>query len=313
MDWLRCGLTAALCITAFPAVAEWQASVTSYAGVRFASATDPSGTLTIRCATPDPTAPSPGQAGTPFNATLELSGTLFAPGPGGDRMTATLLPDDAGYRFAVSVFDAGRDLWPLPVAMADPALAATLSAERVVLDNGLGQAWSFSTDGLGDAVTATFRACVEGWRARGHAVPSALAGFSPSDAAPAPSAIALPPTIARRVTVVCNGPFELDAADLLSGLIDGDQVTDYVLNWNTVRCGNGLARPLCGAANCSIDLYLSSLGYRYSERDALLGIAPVLVPLSNGRMGITMSGTGGICDAGRCTRPFWWDGARLRQ
>ncbi|MEM9425679.1 MAG: hypothetical protein AAGA06_03165, partial [Pseudomonadota bacterium] len=312
MDWLRQALAAAFCVAALPAVAEWQASVTSYAGVRFAAATDPSGTLTIRCAAPDPTVASPGQAGTPYNAKFELSGSIYAPDSASDRMTATLVPDDTGYQFPVSVFDAERDLWPMPVAMSDPSLLATLQSERLVLYNGRGKAWQFSTEGLEAAVSATFRACVEGWRAKGHTIPPALAGFAPPETALARADHALPQNIARRVTVACNGPFELDPANLLTGLIDSDQATDYVLNWNDVRCSTGMARPLCGAANCSIDVYLSSLGYRYSERDALLGIAPALVPLSNGRMGITMSGTGGICDAGRCNRPFWWDGTRLR-
>lgn len=312
MDWLRRALTAALCVAALPALAEWQASVTSYAGVRFAAATDPSGMLTIRCAAPDPAAASPGQAGTPYNAKLELSGALFAPDAAGDRMTATLVPDDTGYRFPDSVFDAERNLWPLPVAMADPSLLATLQSNRMVLHNGRGKAWQFSTEGLEAAVSATFHACIEGWRAQDHTIPPALAGFAPPKTALALADHALPKTIAQRVAVACNGPFEFDPATLLTGLIDGDQATDYVLNWNDVRCTSGLARPLCGAANCSIDVFLSSLGYRYRERDALLGIAPALVPLSNGRMGITMSGTGGICGGGRCNRPFWWDGTRLR-
>ncbi len=316
MVWLRIAAMAAACLTASAAAAEWQATVNAYGGVRFAAATDPGGTLTIRCAAPDPEAPAQAQAGTPFGAVIEISGELFNPGAGGDRMTATLFPDTPGYRFPVSVYDAQRDVWPLPIAMNDPSMLAALTAETLILDNGRGQAWSYSTDGLNAALSATFRACVAGWQSRGHMVPAGLTAFATSSTGQAkalPQTGVLPSPIAARITQVCNGPYQLDPSELLTGLIDSDTAPDYVLNWNTVRCTAGLARPLCGAANCSIDTYLSSRFYRHSERDSLLGIAPTLVPLSNGRMGIKISGTASVCSTGFCDRPFWWDGTRLRQ
>lgn len=277
-----------------------------WGGVAFAGwsgtpgvAEDPGQTLSLRCET--------GTA--PFLATLSIAGRLVPP-TDSDRKTFTLYLDQQGYQFAPAFFDPQDDSWLMPVGMSDPFTLALFETERLIVDAGGGQAWSFSTEGLKAALFDAFGACITAWRDNGHAIPPALAAFAPGNA---PATSALPATLAARVARGCGGGYAMDNSEVLSGLIDADEQPDYVLDWNIVRCEGAMARPFCGAANCSIDVFLSSRGYSLREGDGFLGIAPELVPLSNGRMGLKISGTAGACSTGFCDRPFWWDGVQLRQ
>lgn len=281
----------ALTATGGPALAEWQ----TVPGM----ARDPGGTLSLSCT-----------SGTdPFLATLEVAGSLVPPTTS-DRLAFTFYLDTQGYQFPSAFFDPALDRWQMPVSMSDPFVVELFETEQLIVDASRGQAWSYDTDGLAAALTDVFGPCVDTWRAAGHPVPAALAALG----SPGPAAAAgPPPTLAAHIGRGCNGSYTMDATELLVGLIDGDDVPDYVLDWNIVRCTQGFARPFCGAANCSIDVFLSSRGYVLREGDGFLGIAPQLVPLSNGRMGMKISGTAGACATGFCDRPFWWDGTRLRQ
>ena len=274
-----------------PALAEWVGEP--------GAARDPERTLALTCGT--------GTA--PFVATLEIAGRLVPP-TDSDRRVFTLYLDDQGYRFAPAFFDPAQDNWLMPVSMSDPFTIGLFRTERLIVDAGGGQAWEYRTEGMAQALSEAFGACVDGWRDAGYAVPAALAALG-SGTARVPSGP--PATIAAHISRGCAGGYTMDPSELLSGLIDSDGAPDYVLDWNIVRCTAGLARPFCGAANCSIDVFLSSRGYALREGDGFLGIAPQLVPLSNGRMGLKISGTAGACATGFCDRPFWWDGVKLRQ
>lgn len=280
-----------LLLSGTPAVAQWTADP--------GAARDPGRTLSVTCGNEMPS----------FSARLEIAGWLIPP-TDSDRKDFTLFLDGQGYLFSSAFFDPEYDSWLLPVSMTDPFTLGLFETGRLILDGGDGRAWEYSTQGLAQALAGAFGPCIDAWRAEGHAVPAALAAFGSETATPAAGP---PASLAAYIARGCGGGYTMDSAELLSGLIDADEQVDYVLDWNIVRCDGAMARPFCGAANCSIDVFLSSRGYQLREGDGFLGIAPQLVPLSNGRMGLKISGTAGACATGFCDRPFWWDGVQLRQ
>ena len=81
------------------------------------------------------------------------------------------------------------------------------------------------------------------------------------------------------------------------------------VDYSGVTCPGHTINPYCGAANCSIDVFMSSRGY--INPIGLLGIGATMVPLANGRMGLGVSGTWSLCGDNGCDQPFVWNGVDL--
>jgi hypothetical protein len=110
----------------------------------------------------------------------------------------------------------------------------------------------------------------------------------------------------------CQGSFSYNIQNLAFGDLDGDGQTDILLDWGEVRCQGPIGpRPFCGAANCSIDILLSSKNYAPGE--GYLGVGVRTVALNDGRTGFLMGGTANVCATGACDIPFVWDGTKFRK
>ena len=137
------------------------------------------------------------------------------------------------------------------------------------------------------------------------------AQFAPAPRLPIPST---PPSAAdAHIRGLCQGPFDLvDPSAVQASDIDGDGQADFLLNWTGVSCNGGLqGRAFCGAANCRIDVFLSSRGHAKPEE--LLGTAADFVQDTAGRVGVLLTGTAFVCADGFCDTPWYWNGAELAQ
>ncbi|WP_189369216.1 hypothetical protein [Tateyamaria omphalii] len=135
--------------------------------------------------------------------------------------------------------------------------------------------------------------------------------FAPAPRLPIPNA---PPAAAdAHIRKLCQGPFSfVDPSALQASDIDGDGLADFLLNWTGVSCNGGVqGRAFCGAANCRIDVFLSSRGYATPED--LLGTAADFVKDASGRVGVLLAGTAFVCADGFCDTPWYWNGAELAQ
>ncbi|MBF9035099.1 hypothetical protein HKCCE2091_12705 [Rhodobacterales bacterium HKCCE2091] len=130
-----------------------------------------------------------------------------------------------------------------------------------------------------------------------------LAPLLPLDAEP-------PAAAAAHVADMCGGGFETDPAGVQVLDIDGDGQRDYVLNYSYVDCqGTLTGRAFCGAANCSLQVFLSSRGHAAPEE--FLGVALDAVTDAQGRVGLLLSGTASVCGDGACDSPYYWTGTDL--
>jgi hypothetical protein len=132
------------------------------------------------------------------------------------------------------------------------------------------------------------------------------AGAMPS--APRATTIAqLPTVIPRQVREKCGGLARIeDSALTHSADFDADGLPDYVINYTDVFCLPDDIRGFCGAANCSIEVFLSSIGYRTAFEFLAIALEPATA--SNGRTGLRMSATPSMCSGGTCDGIWVWDG-----
>lgn len=136
-------------------------------------------------------------------------------------------------------------------------------------------------------------------------------GYRPAPAAVIPNSI--PPAIETHLAGLCRGDWAVvDDSKVQAADIDGDGIADFLLNWSGMVCADGAyGGGYCGAANCRIDVFLSSRGY--ADPFDLLGIGADFVQDAQGRIGVLLSGTPFVCADGFCDTPFYWNGTTLDQ
>jgi hypothetical protein len=85
-----------------------------------------------------------------------------------------------------------------------------------------------------------------------------------------------PPQGDAHLTALCQGAWYSDPDHVQVADLDGDGREDFVLNWSGVQCQGAMTgRAFCGAANCRIDVFMSSRGY--ASPIELLGVAADVV------------------------------------
>ena len=141
--------------------------------------------------------------------------------------------------------------------------------------------------------------------------------------APAPGAAAqtpfaatslatLPPVIVQHVYQTCGGSARIDETALSPAQdFDGDGAPDYVINYTGVYCQQDTMRGFCGAANCSIEVFLSSRGHIRAFDFLAIAATPAKAP--DGRIGLRLAATPFICGDGYCDGIWLWDGQRFAQ
>jgi len=145
------------------------------------------------------------------------------------------------------------------------------------------------------------------------APPLVLPSVPASKAPRAATTIALlPSVILQHLREACGGQARIeDRALVSSDDLDGDGAPDYILHYTDVYCQPGDHRAFCGAANCSIEIFVSSRGYRRPFEFLALDVRPVRAV--DGRIGLTVSGTPFICADGACDRAWHWNGQTFSQ
>ena len=145
--------------------------------------------------------------------------------------------------------------------------------------------------------------------------PVTLPGLvSPQAAPPAPVAAMtiaqLPAVIPQQVREMCGGRARIeDSALRQAGDLDGDGAPDYIIHYTDVYCQPDNIRGFCGAANCSIDVFMSSRAYIRPFEFLAIDVEPVLAP--DGRPGLRMFATPFICADGACDAVWTWNGQTL--
>lgn len=273
------------------------------------------------------------QPSAPYAMRIELWGNAIPADGRQSRGDIVLWVNDTGFQLPLVTLDEFYGYWWTELSMGDPLFAALGTAERLVLAIGQQSAWSVPVAGLAAATAQAQQHCAATLIATGFPPPpwfgTAAAPAQPAIPA-APAAPAVPPSAAAPTGALLSGPFTVPqqvighanflcegnavlAPDaIMAGDLDGDGVPDVVLDWNHITCPPPmLPRAFCGAANCSVDVFLSSRGYTNPEQ--LLGIGPNLVALADGRIGLGLSGSMSMCGQSgeHCQTPLLWDGIRL--
>ncbi len=205
-----------------------------------------------------------------------------------------------GYRLPPMVFNELDGVWQVELPSSDGFFAALRQSRDLILAPGQDRSWSFQTTGLTRAFEQATTLCTAAWTGQGPAY--------------AITENALMRAARQHVIKGCSGNrfTELQNA-FLSGPIDGDDVPDVVVTWDAIQCSGGFPRPFCGASHCSATVFLSS---RSGARpDDLLVQAIKLVPLSTGRMGLSIVGRFDSCGPNSlgCEVIWFWNGSRLAE
>ena len=231
--------------------------------------------------------------------------------------SAILFVGATGYRLPPFMLDELRGT-AFRVRMSDPLIEALYDAPSLTLDTGQGTTHAFPVAGLGPALDAAMRYCSDRWVALGQPLPPALNRFAGAGSAQAPaparapqpaSGTSLTPPVDARIRNGCNDGYTFDPRDLGQADLDSDGVPDQILDWGDVTCAGAMPRPFCGAANCSIDVFLSSRGGQLAGE--FLGIGYEVVPGPMGTRGLRFGGTAGACARGECDFIFYWNGTEF--
>lgn len=334
--------TLAMILAATPMAAQsWDNRAEDTGGLVYGSVSASETSLAFACNAPSPqnrplheTDDHETNRSAPFAIFVEVSFRLIDNQGINDTLTeATLIVDGAGYRLPPVVWSDFFGTWQVELQMDDPMFDALREATDLVFDAGRGTAWQYPLDGLSRGIDAAMQPCVDAWAVAGNTIPVTLSRFwregaedalSPAQAlaalasaggnTPAPPSAPVsgqrPQTIEMAAAEGCSGgAVTIDPASVQTADLDGDGVDDYLLNHNGVRC-DGRMSGYCGAANCSIDVFLSTQGY--AHRPDFLGMGVGTAPLPDGRIGLQISGTYSMCgETGLCPGPLVWNGTEF--
>ncbi len=188
---------------------------------------------------------------------------------GNETREVEVLANGLTYRLPPVSFNYFDDAWTVSLSAADPFFAALADANGFQVESLLGRV-NVSTTGLQSAWTQLIAFCEGkfqdiglGWApsppgAAGQAPPPP-AGSPAAPPAPRPANDAMVETAYTHVTQVCGRqPADLGPGHLLIGNIDGDGRNDVVIWWGAIDCGPPLPRPVCGAAQCLVETFLTA-------------------------------------------------------
>jgi len=320
-------LASAVAVAAAPVAADWQHSQYDN-GAIFSGSAGPEGRLfSLRCTnlsrqgldlvmmgSHEETQTAPGQLLVSVSPNLvPLRGIEH------ERSDLIVWADGTGYRLPrVSFNEFSGDGWEAQVGIADPMVLALMSASTVIVGAEAGPHYQLDSTSMGSALRQTVQFCLGEYARMGAPVPPALAGLVPNAATAAQD----PNLDMRRRAGVeirrgCGGGYMLRGGgdEIMTGDIDGDGIEDAVVNWGGIHCGGADPRPFCGASMCSTFVLLTARGGRPMD---LMSLGASLVPLNNGRMGVSVGGSLAECHHagkgdGGCQFIWYWNGQDMVQ
>lgn len=342
---------ALVALLAAPAAAQtWQSDTGDSTALLYAGAFAPGGTTAFSCTTPSPQGVPLIETGdheavrtdTPYDMVVSFNIDLFDPFTlPEDLDNVRIILDDVPYALPTVSYSDFYGSWTVWTQMSNGLFPALIRAQTMVVDSGTGTAYTYPTDGLREAVLTTVNFCIAGWETRGEISPRAVltwaSGQNAATATPPPAPVAdpllrtaqimpqglqpapdvalpaaPPDTTLERVTAQCQGAWGVDPQYVRGADLDGDGAGDYILNYAGVDCqGAVTGRAHCGAANCLIDVFLSSRGYAQPIEFLAIGLDAVID--QQGRVGLMMISTPFGCADGACSAPFYWDGTQFTQ
>jgi len=269
----------------------------------------------------------------PGSVLIEASGDLvYLPYGFADRAGMQVSHRGVTYDLPVMRYDEEHGGWSAEVPFAHPLVAAlrTAGAEGFTVTTSDGRRQDQPTEGLAELLTDVVTTCASAWDLVGSAVPQANAAgsapasagkpgvaqtpeapFAPAEVVAATTIAQLPPVIPEFVQEMCSGQARIDDSALRqAGDLDGDGAPDYIIHYTDVYCQPGDIRGFCGAANCSIDVFMSSRGYTRPFEFLAIDVIPAQAP--DGRPGLQMFATNFMCADGACDGVWTWDGQTLR-
>ncbi len=238
---------------------------------------------------------------------LYLSETdIGPPGPQlAGRQDVLVVIATTGYRLPPIIWNELFNTWETNVPARDPVFAAIAAQTSFELRSDRGS-HIVPARGFSDALGQLTTYCQSMF---------AAIGLPWAGSVPAPGRTAMRQAAHAHILAGCGGGV-LDQSDaFLFGEIDGDGIEDVVLDWRGVRCAGPTPYPYCGASNCSVDVFLSSLFPRKQRPEGLLALGARLFPLTNGNMGVGMYGGLSACrkvfGTNDCEFQYYWNGSGL--
>lgn len=230
---------------------------------------------------------------------LEIGPERIALGNAFGRADVIMWVNQTGYRLPVLQWNELHGIWEVDLQDTDPIWSAMALATSVVLAPGQDQAWQLPVTNLNTVVDQVREGCAESWSA----------ADAPSQ--PASGSVAIPAQLVSHVTRGCSAPAPIPPGAVQAGDLDRDGRFDFVLDWGAITCPGAFARPFCGAANCSHDVFLSSQGF--TDPRVLLGTAVTIVPHRTGGLGLSVQGSFSLCgwEGEKCAVPLVWDGSQF--
>lgn len=334
-----------------PAAAqEWTSNTFDTGALLHGAAIAPGGTFVLSCTAPSPQGRPLIETGDheslrtdePYGLAISFTVDLIDPSATEDLNLPSpqMILDGQAYPLPAMQYSDFYGVWSGLTNLETPGILELFQATTLVVDPGRGTAFEYPVLGLNPSLDVAFAPCVERWFDLGNPLTPRLeayvtTGVAPDQPAATPIPLDNPPaldlpdglTAAPRFEIpdvapqaafdhiysACEGPFDItDFSAITASDFDGDGVADYILNYTSVICNGGLTgRAFCGAANCSIDVFLSSQEYRSPAEFLGLGLDPVQD--AQGRIGVLLSGTFSLCADGFCDTPFYWNGTEFAQ
>ncbi|KMW57905.1 hypothetical protein AIOL_002873 [Candidatus Rhodobacter oscarellae] len=307
----------------------WQSRTTDTGALIYGAAFTADGAVTLSCTAPSPQGRPLMETGdheslrtdTPYDLAISFSTDFLSPfGVSPDLPRPSLATDGARHALPAMQYSDFYGAWTGLTRFYGPGVLELFDATSITIDSGTGAARRYAADGLARALSEGLTPCIYRWLEMGHPLPPRLAAHmnrnqtaaqpvAPAAPATAPPA-GLPPVMQQYLSQGCNGSYQFDTSQMGVADFDRDGRGDYVIDWGDITCQGGFGpRPNCGAANCLIDLFLSTRGYGRPE--GILAIGFQIVALPNGQPGLMTSGTAGACQTGACDIPWRFDGRSL--
>ncbi|MGC1494562.1 MAG: hypothetical protein WA790_02045 [Sulfitobacter sp.] len=253
----------------------------------------------------------------PYQYQLAMSDQLIPTDPW-ERSDIILFVDQTGYRLPKVQWNEMEGGWQVDLTMTDASIQSLQRAARVVLQVGNQSAWEIPVNGLGPALEEARQFCAATWIATGYPAPQGFGQITaPAPVAPAlahpvqPGVFQLPSQIQAYADKQCQGFATIQSSALQAGDLDGDGQPDVTVNWRDVSCAGQSFNTFCGAANCSIDVFMSSRGYVNPVQ--MLGTSVGIGAHRTGRLALGIGGTFGLCGENGCDTPWLWTGSDFEQ
>lgn len=347
MKSIAFGLIAAFATTPLHAQT-WEGNTFDTGALIHGGAIAPGGSFSLSCTAPSPQGRPLIETGdheslrtdTPYDLAVSFSIDLIDPFVDDSPLPAPqMFIDGQAYPLPPMEYSDFYGAWTGITTLDTPGILELFQVNELIVDPGRGTAFSYPVIGLSAALDTALAPCLERWFDLGHPLPPRVqayvtTGLVPGQPAPTPVPLeqtpsrALPagfspapqfeiPDVAPQLAfdhifAQCNGPFEIAPEAIQSADLDGDGVADFIVNYAGVDCGNGIrGGGFCGAANCSIEVFVSTRNHDDPFLLLGLGVFPVLD--AQGRAGMLLEGTASTCAGGLCETPFIWTGSGFAQ